>query len=213
MIRKIISYIFPLTRKIKSDYNGYLELTQINGKTLLDTANTNYSYGSLQRILHFSLLNIDFSNTKEILVLGLGGGCVLKTLRNEFNFSGKITAVDIDPVIIQIAEKEFGIVSDDNTNIVCSDAFDYVKNDDKKFDLIIVDIFIDNEVPQKILSLEFWREIIKKTEKGGYIIFNTLCEPFTDILPIENKLKKSGFDCKIFRYVEKTNNVLIANYH
>jgi spermidine synthase len=146
-------------------------------------------------------------------VLGLGGGCVLKTLRNEFNFSGKITAVDIDPVIIQIAEKEFGIVSDDNTNIVCSDAFDYVKNDDKKFDLIIVDIFIDNEVPQKILSLEFWREIIKKTEKGGYIIFNTLCEPFTDILPIENKLKNSGFDCKIFRYVEKTNNVLIANYH
>jgi len=188
MIRKIISFIFPLTRKIKSQYNGYLELTLINGKTLLDSANTNYSYGSLQRVLHFSLLHIDLSKTKEILILGLGGGCVLKTLRNEFNFSGKITAVDIDPVIIQIADKIFGITSDENTNIICSDAFDYVKNDNKKFDLIIIDLFIDNEVPKKILSLEFWEEIIKKTEKDGYIIFNTLCMPFTDLKPIENKL-------------------------
>ncbi len=213
MIRKIISFIFPLTRKIKSDYNGYLELTQINGKTLLNTANTNYSYGSLQRILHFSLLQIDLSKMKNILVLGLGGGSVLKTIRNEFNFSGNITAVDIDPVIIQIADKEFGITSNENTTIICSDAFDYVNNNRNKFDLIIIDLFIDNEVPERFLSLEFWREIINKIEVDGYIIFNTLCSPFTDIQQIENKLKKRGLECKIFRYVEKTNKVLIASYH
>ncbi len=212
MIRKIISFIFPLTRKIKSDYNGYLELTQINGKTLLNTANTNYSYGSLQRILHFSLLQIDLSKVKNILVLGLGGGSVLKTIRNEFNFSGNITAVDIDPVIIQIADKEFGISSNENTNIICSDAFNYVNNNSNKFNLIIIDLFIDNEVPEKFLSLEFWREIINKLEVDGYIIFNTLCSPFTDTQQIENELKKRGFECEIFRYVEKTNKVLIANY-
>src|SRR5690606_26637403 len=212
MIRKLISFIFPLTRKIKSEYNGYLELTQINGKTLLDTANTNYSYGSLQRILRFSLLQIDLSKTKEILLLGLGGGSVLKTIRNEFNFSGKITAVDIDPVIIQIAEEEFGINSDDNTNIICSDAIDYIENDNNKFDLIIIDLFIDNEIPKKALSLTFWGEIIKKTEQDGFIIFNSLCDPFTDLHPIENQLKTNGFQTKIFRYVEQTNKVLIAKY-
>jgi len=143
----------------------------------------------------------------------LGGGSVLKTIRNEFHFSGNITAVDIDPVIIQIADEEFGITSNENTNIICSDAYDYVSNSSNKFDLIIIDLFTDNEVPEKFLSLEFWREIINKIEVDGYIIFNTLCSPFTDIQLIENKLKKRGFECKIFRYVEKTNKVLIANYH
>ena len=210
VIRKIISFIFPLTRKIKSDHNGYLELTQINGKTVLNTANANYSYGSLQRVLKFSLSQVDLTKSKNILLLGLGGGSVLKTLRDEFNFSGKITAVDIDSVIIEIAEKEFGITSDDKTTIICADAFDYVINDNNKFNLIIIDLFIDNKIPDKFLLTEFWSEIIKKTTNEGCIIFNTLCIPITDIQEVENELKKNGFSCKIFRNVEKTNNVLIA---
>ncbi len=93
MIKKLISFIYPLTRKIESDHNGMLELTLSNGKMFLDTANTNYSYGSLQRILKFSLLQVDLSKMKNILVLGLGGGCVLKTIRKEFNYSGKILKI------------------------------------------------------------------------------------------------------------------------
>lgn len=213
MIQKLMSFLFPLTRKIKSDYNGELELTQINGKTYLNTLHTNYSYGSLQRILKFSLLHVNLSKAKEILVLGLGGGCVLKTIRDEFHFSGKITAVDIDPVIIEIADKEFGVVQDDKTTIICSDAFDYVKNDNHKFDLIIIDLFIDNEVPKKFLLPEFWKEIIKETATNGDIIFNTLCDPFTDIESVKSKLKKRGFTWEIYRHVEKTNKVLIANNH
>lgn len=213
MINKIISYIFPITRKIKSEYNGYLELTLMNGKTLLNTSNANYSYGSLQRVLKFSLDQIDLLKTENILVLGLGGGCVLKTLRNDFNYSGNITAVDIDPVIIDIAAKEFGIVTNNNTLIICADAFDFVRNDNNNFDLIIIDLFIDNKIPEKFLLQEFWRELLNKVKSNGNVIFNTLCVPFTNIHPIEDKLKKRGFESRVYRYVERTNKVLIANYH
>ncbi|HRP61590.1 MAG TPA: spermine synthase [Vicingus sp.] len=211
MIKKIISFIYPLTRKIESVHNGILELTQLNGKVYLDTANTNYSYGSLQKILKFSLLQVDLSKAKNILVLGLGGGSVLKTIRKDFNYAGNITAVDFDPVIIDIAEKEFGITNDEKTTIICSDAVDFIRNTNDSFNLIIIDLFIDNEIPKKILLPEFWKEIIKNTALDGYIIFNTLCKPFTDIKPIEDKLRKRGLDYKIFRYVENTNKVLIAN--
>lgn len=213
MFKKIISYIFPITRKIKSEHNGYLELTVINGRTVLDTSNTNYSYGSLQRVLKFSLEHTDVSHANNVLLLGLGGGCVLKTLWNEFDYKGNVTAVDIDPVIITVAEKEFGILPNGKTKIVCADAYDFVKEDLDKYDLIIIDLFIDNIVPEKFLQQEFWKDVLKKVNNDGTIIFNTLCTPFTDIQPIEAKLKRRGFQSQVYRYVERTNKVLIANYH
>lgn len=212
MFKRIISYIFPITKKIQSKYNGYLELTVVNGKTVLDTSNANYSYGSLQKVLKFSLEHTDVIHANNVLLLGLGGGCVLRTLWDDFNYKGDVTAVDIDPVVIDVAEKEFGIVGDSKTEIICADAFDYAQNNLTKFDLIIIDLFIDNVVPEKFLQEPFWKEILKKVNPHGTIIFNTLCMPFTDIQPIEAKLKRRGFKSEVYRYVEKTNKVLIAIY-
>lgn len=213
MIKKIISYLFPLTRYIESDFNGQLELTMIDGKTFLNTRNTNYSYGSLQKVLKFSLTHTDLSRVRSILVLGLGGGSVLKTLRNEFGYTGRIISVDIDPVIIEIAKNEYQITEDEETEIICSDAFDYIKNVGNKFDLIIIDLFIDNKVPDKFLLIEFWHEVIDRLNTHGTIIFNTLCNPFTDTRPVEKKLTRRGLEWRLFRHVEKTNKVLIANFH
>jgi spermidine synthase len=210
MITKFFSFLFPITKNIKSDYNGNLEVTVINGKKYLDTLNTNYSYGSLQRVMQFSLKQLDLSRIHNALVLGLGGGCAVKLLRQDFHYSGAITAVDIDPVIINLAEKEFHIVSDESTKIICADAFTFVEKDNSKFDLVIIDLFIDNKVPDKFLTLEFWRYLLAHISTGGKIIFNTLCDPFTNLEPIEEKLKRRGFEFKTHRYVENTNKVLIT---
>ena len=76
----------------------------------MDSKNTNYSYGSLQRILRRGLQSIGFKNIKDsnsILVLGIAGGSVIKTLVNEIEFKGEITGVEIDPEIISLADKYF----------------------------------------------------------------------------------------------------------
>jgi len=46
-MKKLLSYIWPQTTKVNSDFNGILELTLLNGKRMLDSKNTNYSYGDL----------------------------------------------------------------------------------------------------------------------------------------------------------------------
>ena len=103
MIR-LLSFFYLITRKINSDYNGTLEITWYNGKKQLNTKNANYSYGLLQKILKIGLQKIDLRPSKNILLLGLGGGSVIKTLRDDFDYQQYITAIDIDPVIINIAQ-------------------------------------------------------------------------------------------------------------
>lgn len=210
-MKRIISYIFPVTKKVNSEINGSLEITLVNGKKVLDTEHANYSFGSLQRVLKFALQQVELKEMNHILVLGLGGGSVLETLPKDFNYSNKITAIDIDPVVIDIAAHEFGINSDEQTRISCNDAFEFVKEHGTKYDLIIVDLFIDNKIPEKFLLIDFWKEMLQNVNIHGSVIFNSLCFPPSDLLPIKAKLKKRGFEFEVFRYVEKTNKVIVAS--
>lgn len=210
MFRKFLSYFLPITKKIKSEYSGDLELTLYMGNLVLDTKNANYSYGSMKRILGFALQQIRLKDVKNMLLLGFGAGSVVQTLRKDLNFQQKITAIDIDPVIIEIAAQEFGIKADENTAVICADAYDFVKNETEKFDLVIVDLFIDVEIPQKFIALEFWQMLKKNINTKGFLIFNTLEKSAVELQQIERYLLSEGFSVQIFRQIERTNNLLVA---
>ena len=66
MIRKLLSYFIPITiYKKKSFVNKSIEVTWNNGELVIDSQNTNYSYGSLQRILRKGLKYIGFERIKN----------------------------------------------------------------------------------------------------------------------------------------------------
>ena len=130
------------------------------------------------------------------LLLGLGGGSVNKSLRRNFRYSGKIEAVEVDPVMINIANKQFGVVKDRRTQIECCEAFQYLKKETKKFDLVIVDLFIDNRVSEKILSGDFWSALKDRVSPGGYIIFNSMHENYSITTSVKNEIRKWGFSIK-----------------
>ena len=64
---RVLSYLMPITRKVESNYTKSAELNLINGRYTLDTANANYSYGSLQRILNVGLQNAELASAESIL--------------------------------------------------------------------------------------------------------------------------------------------------
>jgi spermidine synthase len=209
LAQKIISYIFPSTRKIASDFNGDLEITFSNGRKVLDSAQANYSYGSLQRILKFALEQISFSQIERVLLLGLGGGSVVETLRLDFAFQGQIMAVEVDPVVIQIAEVEFGIRSSAGLQIICADALEFVRKTSETYDLIIVDLFIDNQIPTPFLTDDFWLNISQITCSNGYVIFNSMSKS-GDAGLVKHNLQQRGFVVQEFVKVERTNTLLVA---
>ena len=213
-MKKILSYIWPVTAKtIYSDTNGKLEITYYNGKKMLNTKDANYSYGSLQKILEYALSKIEFDNVKHVLILGLGGGSVISSLRKKFDFNGYIQAVDIDEKIIAIAKNDFNICTSHNLTISKYDAYKFVKKNNKKHDLIIIDLFINNEVPDQFYSAIFCENISKLVNENGYFIFNLglkgkMTEKTEQVITYFEK--SIYFETSLFKNIEGTNSVLIG---
>lgn len=211
-LKKILSYLWPITRRYSSKINGLLEVTYIDGKKVLDSKNANYSYGQLQKVLEFGVEKIDLNGVKNILLLGMGGGSIVRSLREKFKYTGLIIAVEIDPKVIEIAKEEFGIVESPNQSIVQEDAFIYVKNSNEAFQLIIIDLFIDSEVPTIFFEQEFCRNVADCIDLNGFLIFNLgmgLKENSGIIRKIMSYFGEE-FELKIHFQVHGLNELLIA---
>ena len=178
MVRKLFSYFIPITIYQKnSAVSKSLEVTWNNGEIVLDSKSTNYSYGSLQRILRRGLKYIGFErirNFENVLVLGVAGGSVIKTLIDEIKFKGKITGVEIDETVIEIANRYFKLDKIPNLEIVIDDAFEYVLKTKQTYDLIVIDIFEDTNMPNFLFQDFFINRINSLLNLNGFILFNTM---------------------------------------
>jgi spermidine synthase len=178
MFRRLLSFFIPITiHQKKSAISKNLEVTWNNGQLVLDSANTNYSYGSLQRILRKGLSYIGFERIRSfnnILVLGVAGGSVIKTLVDDVKFRGRITGVEIDADVAEIARNYFGLDDIPNFSLVIDDAFEFVLKTREKYDLIIIDIFQDTAMPNFLFEDFFINRINFLLNVNGFILFNTM---------------------------------------
>ncbi len=178
MIRRLFSYFVPINiHKKNSGVSKTIEVTWNNGQLVIDSKNTNYSYGSLQRILRKGLKYIGFDRIRKfdsILVLGVAGGSVIKTLVEEIKFTGKITGVEIDQNIVDIANKYFKLNEIPNLEIIIDDAFEFVLKTKDQYDLIIIDIFQDTAMPNFLFEDFFINRINALLNTNGFILFNTM---------------------------------------
>lgn len=184
MFKKWFSYFLPINIvKKPSALSKSIEITWNNGQLVMDSAQTNYSYGSLQRILRKGLRHIGYDKIKamgHVLVLGVAGGSVIKTLVSEVKFQNRITGVEIDPDIIALAHQYFQLAAIDNLEIVMDDAFEFVLKTKSKYDLIIVDIFQDTHMPNFLFEQFFANRLGFLLNNQGFILFNTMCLKTSD---------------------------------
>jgi spermidine synthase len=196
MFKKFLSYFVPVNIvKRQSDISHNLEVTYNNGQLVLDSKNTNYSYGSLQRILRKGLKYIGFERIrgfKSILVLGVAGGSVIKTLVDEIDYKGRITGVEIDPKVIDIANTYFGLNQIENFEIVICDAFEFVLKSKDSYDLIIIDIFKDTVMPDFLFEDYFINHVNRMLNINGFILFNTMT--LTQQHKDRNSIYRAHFD-------------------
>ncbi len=208
---KALSYLYPVTTQTyDSALSGLIEITWFNGKKMVDTQNANYSYGSLQKILKFGLEKVALQNVQSVLLLGLGAGSVIATLREDFDYQQHITAVELDPVMLTICKEEFGIVSNENLQLVQADAFEFLKKDQAAYDLIIIDLFVDTEVPEMVYSSDFFQLIHERLATNGQFIFNAALDHAVEATQQKLAQALKAFETKVYSKVEKMNTLIVG---
>lgn len=176
-ISQISSYLYPVTVEKRSGaFLPVLEVNIRNGKYILDGEKVNYSFGSLHEIFHKALIHheVHKKNINSVLILGFGAGSVAHILQNELQMECSITGVEIDPVVIELAKDYFNAGSYRNTELICDDAFRFVRDHSDCYDLIIVDLFVERRVPKAFMSAEFIRLVKKRLHPNGMLFFNRI---------------------------------------
>jgi spermidine synthase len=108
----------------------------------------------------------------RVLVLGVGGGAVLKMLER-FVPSAEMVGVDLDPVHIQVAREYFEVP--ESVQLHCADAMAWVRRyKGKPFDLIIEDLFGGRGEPQRALIMDrAWAsELLSHLTGEGALVAN-----------------------------------------
>lgn len=217
LLTTLTSYIAPCPiEQRKGKITPYLEVVLENGKLVLNTAHVNYSYGSLHEIFYetFKKINIQDKEIKNVLILGFGGGSIASMLTDTFHKNCSITGIEADEVVIELAKKYFNIDRLKKLTIHDTDAYNFVLNCTEKFDLIAIDIFIDDETPQKFSDTIFLSALSQLLRPSGIICYNRML-PTSKSEIKEDELIKS-FDQligpnSVFKYSRggRTNHVIV----
>jgi spermidine synthase len=174
---RILSFVWPIIlKKYKSAENPVLEITLYRNKMLLNSENANYSFGSLHAVMK-KALKIARKEYKpsfnKILLLGYGAGSASHIIHKKYNLLAEIIAVEIDPQVIEIAEKWF---PQKNVRIFQSDAFDFILRNSQKFDIIICDVFKDLKSPDFVLGNSFYESVAKSLNPNAVFIQNLILD-------------------------------------
>jgi spermidine synthase len=103
----------------------------------------------------------------KILLCGLGGGGLAKHL-HESGYT--VEVVELDPRIRNVAREYFGLPRE--IEVIINDSRYFIRNSDKKYDLIILDVFRGEEIPSHCFTLEAINEMKAHLTPGGSIIVN-----------------------------------------
>ncbi|MCX7745137.1 MAG: class I SAM-dependent methyltransferase [Flavobacteriales bacterium] len=214
---KWLSYVWPFTLKSwNSAYSGQIDLILVNGKKVLNTQHANYSFDSLHRVFQQVLKKhmLQLNPEENILLLGLGGGSVPFIFRREMKITNPITVIEIDPLMIQIAQEEFQIETLGNITIIQADAATWVPNCFEQFAIIVIDVFIDDLVPEFIQSTDFLKKIKQILLPNGRLFINTIQREknknLTNFLLYKN-LSLLGFNQNL-EIIDDVNVVWIADF-
>ncbi len=159
MLRKIL---FPQTIKIRDNfYNKNITLINHYPEPTLIVDGLIESGRLLRQIWHTGISKLvpKKETIKTILVLGVGGGSNVRLISKLYP-QAKITAVEIDPQMVEIAKTYFGLSKIKNLNLITADAIKYVQDLEKQtYDLVLVDCFVGKNIPDNVQDLGFLKKL------------------------------------------------------
>jgi len=109
---------------------------------------------------------------KSALVLGLGAGIVPMRLAGR---GVAVEAVEIDPASLAAATSVFGY-RPERARVHLADARTYLRGCERRYDVVIVDLFHGDGTPDYLITRDFFRDLKGCLAAGGIAVFNTFAD-------------------------------------
>lgn len=139
--------------------------------------NTKSYKGNLPYINYFTIPYLINPDIQNILLIGLGTGKIINDWEKLFSNLKSIDVVDIEENILNIATKFFGFKKENHTNFFLQDGLVYLRENKKKYDLIVVDVASDEGIDDRFLSDEYFNSIKKSLSSNGLFVSNLCASP------------------------------------
>lgn len=175
LILKGLSYLVEIPIETRnSDHSPKLKVTLKKGRYALGTHDVYYShedqYTSFAKA--FEHLKPNQNDTQRVLVLGYGLGSIPHILHKNHQIHAHFTAVEIDPVVVGMAQRYGNLPKGSQIHWINADALSYITYSKETYDLICIDVFIDEVVPPAFLRDEFLQETVKLLRPNGQLLFS-----------------------------------------
>ena len=147
---------------------------------------------------------------QRIYMAGFGGGRIPLVLHHYFPET-IIECTEIDPTLIEVATKYFGVELDERLRVTCQDGREYLAQcgQDIKYDLIFIDVVLGNGyLPYSLTTKEFYELCQSHLSPEGVVVVNLLNQG--SFYSEKVKTIQSVFKCVYLCPLEVGNNIIIG---
>ncbi|MCB0791623.1 MAG: hypothetical protein H6595_11425 [Flavobacteriales bacterium] len=214
-LQRLLSHLWPIPVERIAGHYQPLELTWERGRLVVNTARANQCFGTLHHLWRavFRRMKLRQDPPGRVLVLGFGGGSVATILHSELHLPCSVVGVEGDPVMLDLAARPLGAFDQERVQVILSDAVAWARTAEvEPFDLVVVDLFIDLDVPAEAATAQFQEDIQRLTTRSGRIVFNTIAhdeESATQSSRIASEMRQWSDAVDVFVY-NSLNRVFIA---
>ena len=195
---RLLSYFWEQQiESVASEINEELSVSLIKGRYQLYTTNAIYSFEDLYYnfVGAFQQMDLEKLPGSKVLILGFGLGSIPIILENKFDTFFEYTAVEIDEAVLYLANKYAVPKINSPIQFICADALQFVNTTEELYDMVLVDIFLDDVIPEKFGQKTFLESLSEIINPNGVILYNKLA--LTD----EDKRESKKYFKEIFHPV------------
>jgi spermidine synthase len=143
---------------------------------------------------------------RSILDIGFGTGRTAAYV-HAFVPEARVTSVELDPDVIDLARRHFGVRDDARFRVVARDGRMFLAETNERYDLVMIDAYRGPFVPFHLLTREFYALAASRLAEGGALVQNV--EPTTMLFDAAAKTIGAVFP-NVDAYRASRNVVLVA---
>jgi spermidine synthase len=146
----------------------------------------------------------------RMLVVGLGGGSIPSFLHKHYPKT-RIDAVEIDPVVVEVAKQFFGLNEDETLKTYVQDGRQFIEERPNTYDIIFLDAFGSESIPYHLATREFLQAVRRSITAQGAVLADVWGPGANRLYPSMVRTYQEVFDeLYVLEVQGSANRILIA---